>query len=275
MAARVEPPPRRRCNRLLKGISSIPLSRYAVRALMAARTLEDWVDALQAHGRYTFLRAEAVDESGLSAKAVKKALQRLAGRGRVTKVKDYFYVIVPLEYRAAGGPPPSWFIHDLMGAMHLPYYLGLLSAASLQGASHQRPQEFQVVTLGSPAGGRAGADSVLCQQVCCRYGRPEHEDPDGFDARFNSGGNRRGPSSLRQGGWPSGQRGGRHFRVVATRRSAATAADRAPAEGCPERTTIGLRARSPASRDSCRAGSRVDRPPRSACCTVSPGPVSS
>ena len=113
---------------------------------MAARTLGDWVDALQARGRYTFRRAEAVDESGLSAETVKKALQRLAGRGRVTKVKDYFYVVVPLEYRAAGGPPPSWFIHDLMGAMHLPYYLGLLSAASLQGPSHQQPQEFQVVT---------------------------------------------------------------------------------------------------------------------------------
>ena len=34
--------------------------------------------------------------------AVKKALQRLARRQRVVKVKNYFYVIVPLEYRHAG-----------------------------------------------------------------------------------------------------------------------------------------------------------------------------
>ncbi len=27
-----------------------------------------------------------------------------------------------------------------------PYYVGLLSAASLQGAAHQQPQQFQVVT---------------------------------------------------------------------------------------------------------------------------------
>ncbi|MGD1277497.1 MAG: type IV toxin-antitoxin system AbiEi family antitoxin [Tepidisphaeraceae bacterium] len=113
---------------------------------MAGKTLENWIDAQQARGRYTFLRAEAIAGSGLSAEAVKKALQRLVERHRVVKVKDYFYVVVALEYRNADGPPPSWFIHDLMAAMKLPYYVGLLSAAALHGASHQQPQEFQVVT---------------------------------------------------------------------------------------------------------------------------------
>jgi len=113
---------------------------------MAARTFEKWIDALHSHGKYTFLRAEASGGSGLSAEAVKKALQRLARRGRVVKVKDYFFVIVPLEYASAGAPPVPWFIHDLMAAMKLPYYVGLLSAAGLHGASHQQPQEFQVVT---------------------------------------------------------------------------------------------------------------------------------
>ena len=113
---------------------------------MTVMTLEQWIDGLQAKGRYTFLRGEAVTGSGLSPDAVKKALQRLARRGRVVKVKDYFYVIVPLEYATAGAPPASWFIHDLMAAMELPYYVGLLSAAGHHGASHQQPQEFQVVT---------------------------------------------------------------------------------------------------------------------------------
>lgn len=113
---------------------------------MAAVTVEDWVDALQARGKYTFLRAEAISDSGLSAEAVKKALQRLARRQRVVKVKSYFYVIVPLEYFHAGGPPPPWFIDDLMKAMERPYYVGLLSAAGIHGASHHQPQEFQVIT---------------------------------------------------------------------------------------------------------------------------------
>jgi hypothetical protein len=91
-------------------------------------TVAAWVDSLQARGRYTFLCAEAIQGSGLSPEAVKKALQRLARRQRVAKVKNYFYVIVPLEYRDAGGPPPSWFIDDLMKVMERLYYVGLLSA---------------------------------------------------------------------------------------------------------------------------------------------------
>jgi predicted transcriptional regulator of viral defense system len=113
---------------------------------MAVPTLEKWIDDRQTGGQYTFIRSEAVGESGLSPEAVKKALQRLARRGRLAKAKDYFYVIVPLEYAAAGSPPASWFIDDLMAAMELPYYVGLLSAAAQHGASPQAPQEVQVVT---------------------------------------------------------------------------------------------------------------------------------
>ena len=113
---------------------------------MAAVTVRDWIDALQARGRYTFLRAEAISDSGLSTGAVNKALQRLARHQRVVKVRSYFYVIVPLEYLHAGGPPPPWFIDDLLKAMERPYYVGLLSAAGIHGASHQQPQEFQVFT---------------------------------------------------------------------------------------------------------------------------------
>lgn len=109
-------------------------------------TVEDWIDLQQSHGRYSSLREQAVAGSGLSPEAVKKALQRLAHRDRVCKVKDYFYVIVPLEYQAAGAPGVSWFLHDLMAAMELPYYVGLLTAAAQHGASHQQPQEFQVMT---------------------------------------------------------------------------------------------------------------------------------
>ncbi len=55
-------------------------------------------------------------------------------------------MIVPPEYRAAGSLPASWFIRDLMDYLGRPYYVGLLTAASLHGAAHQAPQEFQVVT---------------------------------------------------------------------------------------------------------------------------------
>jgi predicted transcriptional regulator of viral defense system len=109
-------------------------------------SLESWINGLQSGGRYSFLRAEALAESGLSPAAVTKALQRAVKRGRIVKLKEYFYVLVPLEYVNTGAPPASWFIGDLMTAMRLPYYVGLLSAAALHGASHHQPQEFQVMT---------------------------------------------------------------------------------------------------------------------------------
>ncbi len=113
---------------------------------MVSTTVDDWVNSQQSLGRYTFLREQAIAESGPTPEAVKKALQRLARRGRVLKVKNYFYVIVPLEYQSAKAPPVSWFVHDLMAAMELPYYVGLLTAAALHGAAHHQPQEFQVIT---------------------------------------------------------------------------------------------------------------------------------
>nr|AQQ74837.1 hypothetical protein [uncultured bacterium] len=125
-----------------------------------AETLEQWIDGLQARGKYTFLRSEAVRESGLSPDTVKKALQRLAQRNRVVKVKDYFYTVVPLEYQSAAAPPASWFISDLMQAMKLPYYVGLLSAAAMHGASHQQPQEFHVFTDRSVRSIKAGRTTI-------------------------------------------------------------------------------------------------------------------
>jgi predicted transcriptional regulator of viral defense system len=116
---------------------------------MNVNSLATWVDTLQAEGRYNFTRQEAIDATGLSSEAVKKSLQRLVKRRRLAKVRDNFYVIIPIEYRAAGAPPTTWFIADLMRSFGQPYYVGLLSAAALHGASHHQPQEFQIVTSGA------------------------------------------------------------------------------------------------------------------------------
>ncbi len=105
-----------------------------------------FIDRLQALGRYVFTRDEALKALHVSEIALKNALWRLNKAGRFVSPRRGFYVIVPLEYRAAGALPPSWFIRDLMAYLGRPYYVGLLSAAALHGAAHQSPQEFQVVT---------------------------------------------------------------------------------------------------------------------------------
>lgn len=108
-------------------------------------SLAEFVDSYQSSGKYTFLREEAITTLGLSKEAMKKAVERLIAKQRLAVPRRGFYVIVPLEYRQAGAPPPLWFIDNLMKFHGCSYYVGLLSAAAIHGAAHQQPQEFQIV----------------------------------------------------------------------------------------------------------------------------------
>lgn len=107
-------------------------------------TLRAWLERLQSQGRYSFTGSEARVETGLLSRAFQSALERLVAKGRVASPRQGFHVIVPPEYRSLGCLPASWFIDDMMGHMDTPYYVGLLSAAALHGAAHQRPMELQV-----------------------------------------------------------------------------------------------------------------------------------
>ena len=112
----------------------------------APERLSAFVDELQASGIYTFTSAEARAALAKSEVALVHALRRLHKAGRITVPRRGFYVIVPTEYRNAGAPPPSWFIGQLMKDLGRPYYVGMLSAAAIHGASHQAVMVFQVVT---------------------------------------------------------------------------------------------------------------------------------
>jgi predicted transcriptional regulator of viral defense system len=131
-------------------------------------TMLRWVEQLQSRGRYTFTRAEAEEETGRSFIAAQSALRRLRQQGRLASPRRGFYVIVPPEYRAAGSPPASWFIDDVMRQMGQPYYVGILSAAALHGAAHQQPQVFQVVTdapTRAMCAGRVSIRFFMCGNV--------------------------------------------------------------------------------------------------------------
>jgi predicted transcriptional regulator of viral defense system len=114
---------------------------------MASRpTMSSWVEQLQGRGSYTFTGEQAESKTERSFVATQTALRRLKEQGRIVSPRRGFYVVVPPEYRAAGSPPASWFIDELMRYLDQPYYVGLLSAAAIHGASHQQPMVFQVVT---------------------------------------------------------------------------------------------------------------------------------
>jgi predicted transcriptional regulator of viral defense system len=108
--------------------------------------LSSYLTGMLASGRTVFLRDEAVRDLGSSPGAFLDAAERLQRRGHLVNVRQGFYVIVPPQFLSWGAPPPSWYIDDLMRYEARPYYVGLLTAAAIHGASHQAVMEFQVVT---------------------------------------------------------------------------------------------------------------------------------
>ncbi|MBR9974207.1 MAG: type IV toxin-antitoxin system AbiEi family antitoxin domain-containing protein, partial [Bacteroidetes bacterium] len=112
---------------------------------MVHRTITEFVDDLQKRAKYTFTREEAERSLSSNRAALTKGLQRLQLAGRVQKIRRGFYVIVPLEYQTGGMVPPDWFVDDLMEHLGCQYYVGVLSAAALFGASHQQVQEYHII----------------------------------------------------------------------------------------------------------------------------------
>lgn len=105
-----------------------------------------WVESLRANGRLSFSLEEARSAFDVSQEALKSALMRLSKQGVIKSLVRGFYLYLPPEYRKGGMLPASLFIDDLMQFLQHRYYLGLLSAASIHGASHQAPQQVFVVT---------------------------------------------------------------------------------------------------------------------------------
>jgi len=105
-----------------------------------------YIQHLSRKGRHFFTLDEAVETLGKSKSAVLAALARMQKKQVIAKPIQGFYLIVPPRYQLYACLPADQFIPDLMNYLKLPYYVGLLSAASYHDAAHQKPQQFQVVT---------------------------------------------------------------------------------------------------------------------------------
>jgi predicted transcriptional regulator of viral defense system len=109
--------------------------------------LSQYVDQLQSKSDYVFSEDSAVRTLQCSTIAFRHAAQRLIAKKRIARIRPRYFAIVPLEYRSIGEPPPPWYIDSLMKNYYgFSYYVALLSAAELNGAAHQHPQIFQVMT---------------------------------------------------------------------------------------------------------------------------------
>ena len=105
-----------------------------------------YLTRLLSHGQVTFTAAQAQLALGISQSALLSAAEKQQKRGNLLKPRRGFYVIVAPQYLSWGAPPPSWYIDALMLHQARLYYVGLLKAAELNGATHQAVMEFQIVT---------------------------------------------------------------------------------------------------------------------------------
>src|ERR1700679_4069314 len=102
-----------------------------------------YMTRLLSTGRVVFSREEARTTLGISQGALLDAAGRQQRKHLLISPRNGFYVIVPPQYLSWGAPPPPWYIDDLMRHEGHPYYVGLLNASELHGATHQAVMEFQ------------------------------------------------------------------------------------------------------------------------------------
>ena len=123
--------------------------------------LSSYLTERLSEGRVVFTASEAQAALGISPGALLDAAERQQRRKHLIKPRRGFYVIVPPQFHRWGAPPPSWYIDELMAHSDRPYYVGLLTAAELHGASHQAVMEFQVITDRQLGAIRAGRSNIV------------------------------------------------------------------------------------------------------------------
>lgn len=110
------------------------------------RKLADYIESIQSNGKYWFTKKDVIKVLKITEKAFNNATHRLIKQTKIERIRNGFYVIIPPEFRNSKGLPPTYYIDALMSFHKQSYYIGVLSAASLHGASHQAAQELQVIT---------------------------------------------------------------------------------------------------------------------------------
>lgn len=113
--------------------------------------LDKYLDNQLGEGKMSF----SVNElqkifSEFSLNALQMNLKRLNKKNKIRHVMKSFYSIIPPEYRQRKIIPPELFIDQLLEYLQRQYYVGLLSAAAMHGASHQQAMEYYVFIYKTP-----------------------------------------------------------------------------------------------------------------------------
>jgi predicted transcriptional regulator of viral defense system len=114
--------------------------------LEGAVIFRDYIKSIRTGGHYSFTTEKAIADLNITKNALKCAIYKLKKKGEIISPAKGFYVIIPVEHQNEGCLPAEEFVPILMKHLQVSYYVCLLSAAQYHGASHQKPQVFQVMT---------------------------------------------------------------------------------------------------------------------------------
>lgn len=118
----------------------------------------EFIKSLNNKGIWSFTSGLAREQLG---KGFRSELRKLSIERRLISPGRGFYAIIPEEYSMSGRIPMDRYIDNLMRYYKAPYYVGLLSAASYYGSSHQSPQILQVITNPSRRPIRKGRNKIV------------------------------------------------------------------------------------------------------------------
>lgn len=108
--------------------------------------LEDYIAQVQSEGKLYFTLEDLKRKFDANYEtAIKFSLNKIFRKGKIVSAYKGFYIIVPPEYRSRKVIPPELFIDQLFAYLEREYYVGLLSAATMHGASHQQVMEYFVI----------------------------------------------------------------------------------------------------------------------------------
>ena len=113
---------------------------------MNMRTFEEFIKNIRMGGRGHFITEQALSELGVSRNAFHIGMHRLKKKGDIVSPAKDLYIIVPPEDQIVGCIPAEQLMPILMQHWGADYYACLLTAAMYNGASHQKPQVFQVMS---------------------------------------------------------------------------------------------------------------------------------
>lgn len=105
---------------------------------------------MEMRGKYFFCKEDVLKAfPDTSEHSVAMALTRLVNARRIMSPWQNFFVIVSMDYRLKGVVAEHFYIDQLMKFLGRNYYVSLLSAASLHGASHQQSMTYFVTADGA------------------------------------------------------------------------------------------------------------------------------